>query len=66
VKGNVHAKGMENFRSHLKRTICGAYIFVMPFHLFRYLHERRFLSTTGIWRMRRGSNCRCDLLPDGD
>jgi hypothetical protein len=42
VKGNVHASGMENFRSHLKRTIYGAYIFVMPFHRFRYLDEQSF------------------------
>ena len=40
VKGNVHTNGMENFWSHLKRTIYGTYIFVMPFHLFRYLDEQ--------------------------
>ncbi|MCX6632841.1 MAG: IS1595 family transposase, partial [Candidatus Solibacter sp.] len=42
VKGNVHTNGMENFWSHLKRTIYGTYIFVMPFHLFRYLDEQSF------------------------
>jgi transposase-like protein len=42
VKGHVHTNGMENFWSHLKRTIYGTYIFVMPFHLFRYLDEQTF------------------------
>src|ERR1039458_2619489 len=42
VEGHVHANGMENFWSHLKRTIYGTYIFVMPFHLFRYLDEQSF------------------------
>jgi transposase-like protein len=42
VKGHVHTNGMENFWSHLKRTIYGTYIFVMPFHLFRYLDEQSF------------------------
>jgi hypothetical protein len=42
VKGNIHTNGMENFWSHLKRTIYGTYIFVMPFHLFRYLDEQSF------------------------
>jgi len=42
VKGHVHTNGMENFWSHLKRTIYGTYIFVAPFHLFRYLDEQTF------------------------
>ena len=42
VKGNVHTNGMENFWSHLKRTIYGTYIFVMPFHLFRCLDKQSF------------------------
>lgn len=42
VKGHVHTNGMENFWSHLKRMIYGTYIFVAPFHLFRYLDEQTF------------------------
>jgi ISXO2-like transposase domain len=42
VKGHVHTNGMANFWSHLKRMIYGTYIFVMPFHLFRYLDEQTF------------------------
>lgn len=42
VKGHVHTNGMENFWSHLKRTLYGTYISVMPFHLFLYLDEQTF------------------------
>ena len=46
VDGNVHTNGIENFWSLLKRTIGGTYISVEPFHLFRYLDEQAFGSTT--------------------
>jgi transposase-like protein len=42
VNGHVHTNGMENFWSHLKRTIYGTYIFVTPIHLFRYLDLQMF------------------------
>ena len=42
VKGNVHTNSMEHFWSHLKRTIYGAYIFVTPIQLFRYLDLQMF------------------------
>jgi hypothetical protein len=42
VKGHVHTNGMENFWSHLKRTLYGTYISVMPYHLIRYLDEQTF------------------------
>lgn len=42
VEGNVHANGIENFRSLLKRGIKGTYVSVEPFHLFRYLDEQAF------------------------
>lgn len=42
VKGSLHANGLENFWSLLKRTIKGTYVSVEPFHLFRYLDEQAF------------------------
>ncbi len=42
VNGRVHTKGLENFRSLLKRGISGTYVSVEPFHLFRYLDEQSF------------------------
>ncbi len=42
VNGRVHANGLENFWSLLKRGIGGTYISVEPFHLFRYLDEQTF------------------------
>jgi transposase-like protein len=42
VDGKIHANGMENFWSLLKRSLGGTYISVEPFHLFRYLDERSF------------------------
>ena len=33
---------MENFRSFLKRTLGGTYVYVEPFHLFRYVDEQAF------------------------
>ena len=43
VNGNVHANGMENSWSLLKRT-GGTYVSGEPFHLFRYVdeHDLRF------------------------
>ncbi len=42
VDGKIHANGMENFWSLLKRGIKGTYVSVEPFHLFRYLDEQSF------------------------
>jgi transposase-like protein len=42
VQGNIHANGIENFWSLLKRGIKGTYVSVEPFHLFRYLDEQAF------------------------
>jgi len=42
VEGNIHANGIENFWSLLKRGLNGTYVSVEPFHLFRYLDERLF------------------------
>ncbi len=42
AKGHVHANGLENFWSLLKRGIKGTYVSVEPFHLFRYLDEQAF------------------------
>jgi transposase-like protein len=42
VRENVHANGLENFWSLLKRGINGTYISVEPFHLFRYVDEQAF------------------------
>jgi transposase-like protein len=42
VKDEVHTNGLENFWSHLKRSIRGTYVSVEPFHLFRYLDEQAF------------------------
>jgi transposase-like protein len=41
VDGRVHTNGLENFWSLLKRGISGTYVSVEPFHLFRYLDERK-------------------------
>lgn len=42
ARGAVHANGLENFWSLLKRTIKGTYVSVEPFHLFRYLDEQAY------------------------
>jgi len=42
VDGQVHANGLENFWSLLKRGLQGTYIAVEPFHLFRYLDKQVF------------------------
>jgi transposase-like protein len=42
ARGAVHTNGLENFWSLLKRAICGTYVAVEPFHLFRYLDEQAF------------------------
>jgi len=42
AEGKVHANGLENFWSLLKRSIKGTYVAVEPFHLFRYLDEQSF------------------------
>ena len=46
VNGNVHTNTMENFWSLLKRGLHGTYISVEPFHLFRYIDEQAFDTTT--------------------
>jgi transposase-like protein len=40
--GVVHTNGLENYWALLKRALKGTYVFVMPFHLFRYLDEQAF------------------------
>jgi hypothetical protein len=42
VDGRIHANGLENFWSLLKRGIAGTYVSVEPFHLFRYLDEQAY------------------------
>jgi transposase-like protein len=42
VDGQVHANGVENFWSLLKRGLHGTYVSVQPWHLFRYIDERVF------------------------
>ena len=42
VRGRVHANGMENFWSLLKRGLNGTYVAVEPFHLSRYVDEQIF------------------------
>ncbi|MGH9692021.1 MAG: transposase [Candidatus Acidiferrales bacterium] len=42
VNGRVHANGLENFWSLLKRGLGGTYVAVEPFHLFRYVDEQAF------------------------
>lgn len=42
VRGHVHANGMENFWSLLKRALKGTSVSVELFHLFRYLDEEVF------------------------
>lgn len=42
VRGEVHANGIENFWSLVKRGLKGTYVSVEPFHLFRYLDEQVF------------------------
>lgn len=59
MKGNVHTNGVENFRSNLKRTIYGTYIFVIPFHLFRYLDEQSFRFSN--WDMTEALRFRLSL-----
>jgi transposase-like protein len=46
VQGDIHTNGAENFWSLVKRMLRGTYVSVEPFHLFRYLDEQVFLSTT--------------------
>ena len=46
VNGHIHTNGMENSWSLLKRCLKGTYVSVEPFHLFRYLDEEHFDSTT--------------------
>jgi len=46
VGDNVHTNGMENFWSLLKRGLSGTYVSVEPFHLFRYVDEQLFGTTT--------------------
>jgi hypothetical protein len=54
VDGQVHANGLENFWSLLKRAIKGTYVSIEPFHLFRYLDEEahRFNNRKGDDAMR--------------
>ena len=40
--GQVHANGLENFWTLLKRRLKGTYISVKPFYLFRYVDEEVF------------------------
>jgi hypothetical protein len=40
VRGDVHANGIENFWSLLKRRLNGIYVAVEPFHLSRYVDEQ--------------------------
>jgi len=42
VDGPVHTNSLENFWTLLKRGLKGTYVSVMPFHLFRYVHEQAF------------------------
>ena len=42
VDGRIHANGLENFWSLLKRGINGTYVSVERLHLFRYLDEQTF------------------------
>lgn len=42
VKGEAHTNGLENYWSHVKRTIVGTYHQVSRKHLGRYLHETSF------------------------
>ncbi|MBS7787656.1 IS1595 family transposase [Flavobacterium sp. CYK-55] len=42
VKGNAHTNNLENYWSHVKRTIVGTYHQVSRKHLGRYLHETSF------------------------
>jgi hypothetical protein len=46
VDGRVHTNGIENFWSLLKRGLLGTYVSVQPLHLFRYLDERVFITTS--------------------
>ena len=51
VRGKVHTNGLENFWSLIKRAIKGTYVSVEPFHLFRYLDEQAWATTTARMRM---------------
>jgi transposase-like protein len=42
VKGEAHTNNLENYWSHVKRTIVGTYHQVSRKHLGRYLHETSF------------------------
>ena len=42
MRGNVHANGLENLWSLLKRTTKGTCVSVESFQLFRYLDEQAF------------------------
>src|SRR5205085_4146028 len=50
VDGEIHTNGLENFWSLLKRSLHGTYVYVEPFHLFRYVDEQafRYHDRTGI------------------
>jgi transposase-like protein len=56
VDGQIHTNGCENFWSLLKRAIKGTYVYVEPFHLFRYLDEQSFRFNE------RGGNDRARFL----
>jgi hypothetical protein len=42
VRGEVHAQGIENCWSLLRRALRGTYVAVEPFHLDRYVTEQVF------------------------
>lgn len=42
VRGEVHTNGIENYWSHLKRTLVGTYHYWSPEHLGRYVIEHSF------------------------
>lgn len=42
VNGRVHAQGIENFWSLLKRGLTGTYVAVEPFHMDAYVDEQVF------------------------
>ena len=42
VRGDVHTNGIENYWSHLKRTLVGTYHYWSPEHLGRYVIEHSY------------------------
>jgi hypothetical protein len=42
VQNGVHANGLENYWSLLKRTIKGTHVHVASWHLFRYLDDQTY------------------------